>query len=318
MIVQPNFFVIGVAKGGTTSLHRYLSQHPEVYLTPIKETNHFAAADIDEERLQPVYKRDVGLDIERYIARGMERPVHIAHVREKAHYQALYSKVRSEKAIGEVSNSYAICPSAVPTIHRTHPRARILIMLRNPVERAWSHYLMNLRESKVVYGDFISEVNSDHQASEKGWGVSHQYLELGLYSDQLARVYQYFPKEQVHWMCYEDFRKDPQRVLKGICRFLEVDPEMPFDLSRKANKAGVPRHAMVNRLLVRSGLMHRLKSVATSAQKDWVKSALFKGGDALPIMSASERTFIHAFYRTEIEQLSMLLHTDLSAYWNMA
>ena len=103
---KPDFFVIGVVKGGSTSLYHYLDQHPEVYLPPIKETNHFAKADIHPEDFLPEYALDVKLDLDAYIKKGMPEKIHIAHVNSDEHYFALYDKVEGEKTLGDVSNSY--------------------------------------------------------------------------------------------------------------------------------------------------------------------------------------------------------------------
>jgi hypothetical protein len=317
MNAQPNFFVIGVAKGGTTSLHHYLSQHPEVYLTPIKETNYFASDDIDEQNLHPVYRKDIHLDLEAYIEQGMKRMVHIAHVRSKQHYQALYSKASNEKAIGEISNSYIICPSAMSKIKAQFPEAKLIFLLRNPIDRAWSHFLMNVRESKTTHHDFLSEVNADFSLNKRGWGVSHQYIELGLYANQVKRVLANFSKHQIKWLLFEDFKKNTPRSLKEICSFLNVDDNFEFDLSEKANTAGVPRNREVNKLLVDSGLVHKLKAIANPKQKAWVKSILLKQGAAIPKIKDSERDRIKEYYEKDVYVLSQLLEFDFNTTWNI-
>lgn len=313
----PNFFVIGVAKGGTTSLYHYLSQHPQVYLSPVKETNHFAMADIDERHLHPVYKNDVALDVERYLLDGMKYPVHIAHINKARHYEALFSRANGQKAIGEISNSYIICPSAVAAIAQKYPEAKLLVMLRNPVKRAWSHFIMNIREAKNTSRDFVTEVMQDHQAIRRGWGVNHQYLALGSYFTQMSRVLNHFPPAQVKWLLYEDFLQQPQEVLNDMLDFLGVDPAFDFSLEHKANEAAVPVSVSLNTALHKSGFVHRLKHLATPGQKEWVKSVLYKKGDALPKMTEEEYRFLAEFYRDEVSGLSGLLSFDFSAYWNI-
>lgn len=313
----PNFFVIGTAKAGTTSLYHYLSQHPDVYLPPIKETNHFAMGDIDESRLDPVYKRDVQLDLARYIKGGMRNTVHIAHVKRRLDYEALYSGVQKEKAIGEISNSYIICPSAIPSIKSEYPEAQLLVMLRNPISRAWSHFLMNQREGKVQSNDFVTEVMQDYSASHRGWGVNHQYLELGLYAKQLKNVFKHFAPGQVKWFLFEDFVAEPDQVMRQITDHLGIDQEFHFNFSKKANQAGVPRSRMINQLLVNSGLVHSLKSLASEKQKSWVKSKLYKRGKDLNKMSSSEANFLYKFYQSDIAELSDLLSVDFASYWKI-
>jgi len=313
----PNFFVIGTAKAGTTSLYHYLSQHPDVYLPPIKETNHFAMGDIDESLLDPVYKRDIQLDLARYIRNGMKNTVHIAHVKRKLDYEALYSGVQHEKAIGEISNSYIVCPSAIPSIKLEYPNAKLIVMLRNPVSRAWSHFLMNQREGKVRIHDFIAEVMQDYSASHRGWGVNHQYLELGLYAKQLQRVFEQFAPHQLKWFLFEDFVAYPDKVMRSIANLLGVNEDFQFDFSKKANQAGVPRNRFVNQLLVNSGLIHSLKSIAGERQKSWIKSRLYKSGNELQKIGKEETDFLFDFYQSDIAQLSDLLSFDFMNYWKL-
>lgn len=314
----PNFFVIGAAKAGTTSLYHYLAQHPDIYLPPIKETNHFAMADIDEERLDPVYRKDVQLDLPAYIKGGMKRTVHITHVERKMDYEALFASHCHEKALGEISNSYLLCPSAVPAIRERHPSAKLLVFLRNPVRRAWSHYLMNCREGKVRFDDFILEAETDHTAAHKGWGVNHQYLEAGLYGKQMTHVLKEYPAHQVRWFLFEDFVGQPKNVLAEVCKYLEVSPNHAFDASKKSNEAGVPRSKWINQLLVNSGLLHGLKTLASESQKEWIKSKLYRKGNKVAKMSDEEENFLTEFYRADVERLSRLLSFNFNQYWNLS
>ncbi len=314
---RPNFFVIGVAKGGTTSLHRYLGQHPEVYLTPIKETNHYALADINEAYLDPVYRRDIQINLDRYVKNGMKQQVHIAHVKEPRHYQALYSQVTSETAIGEISNSYIISPNAVQTIQREHPEARLIVMLRNPVLRAWSHYLMNIREGKTTQKDFITECLVDAESTHTGWGINHQYLSLGAYASQMQRVLEVFDQRQVKWMLYEDFAAKTSHSLAELSTFLGINPSFEFDLSQRSNQAGVPVNATVNKALIQSGVLHGLKSLASPKQREWAKQLLYRGGKSLPKMTSKELAFLEQHYRDDVRQLSDLLDFNFNAYWNI-
>ena len=158
---SPNFFVVGVVKGGTTSIYNYLSQHPDVYLTPIKETNHFSDNDMLHEHFEKQYKIDSGLDIKSYLAKENKGQLHIAHVRDREDYLSLYDNVDHQKARGEVCNSYMLCPSASSEIHSAFPRSKIIVMLREPVKRMYSQYLMNVREAKVLNRSFREEIEHD-------------------------------------------------------------------------------------------------------------------------------------------------------------
>lgn len=310
----PNFFVIGVVKGGTTSLYHYLAQHPDIYLPPIKETNHFAAADMEPAHFLPGYAQDVALNLDRYISRGMKEQVHIAHVNDPAHYAALFSKVDGQKAIGEISNSYMVCPSAAAAIHAAHPKARILVILRNPIARAWSQYLMNLREAKEKAGPFIGALQRDVSATHRGWGVNHQYLELGKYATQLAPYIKLFGHTQVCPIFFEAFRASPERIMAEVCRFLGVDDQFVFNFETERNKASLPRNAAMNRMLVRTGAVKALKGVFPRAIRQKMAGILYTD-KALPSMSQADRQWLKEYYKEEVDGLVELIGTAPYDHW---
>lgn len=311
---RPNFFVIGVVKGGTTSLHNYLAQHPDVYLPPIKETNHFARKDIQPEHFLKGYAQDVKIDLDAYINSGMKEPIHIAHVNEDRHYEALFSKVRTEKAIGEISNSYMICPSAASEIHAFNPRAKILVMMRNPIRRAWSQYLMNLREAKSDAQDFIKEIQEDHASTLKGWGVNHQYLELGKYSGQLKRYIHLFGKENVLPLFFEDFKSYPEASLKQICSFLNIDEDFSFDFSEKSNTSSLPRNVVLNKILVESGIISTAKRLTPKKLRQKMASVLYTDKN-MPELSEEDSDWLRDYYMDEVRNLSELLGVDVVSKW---
>lgn len=310
----PDFFVIGVVKGGTTSLYTYLDQHPEIFLPRIKETNHFAAADVQHQYFLPTYAKDVDIDLNRYFKKGMPEVIHIAHVDSSEHYRQLYDVEHSAKRVGDVSNSYMICPSSAESIYAHYPASRILVVLRNPVSRAWSQYLMNIREAKTTCDGLIEEFEYDRKRPHTGWGVSHQYLELGHYAEQLKRYYERFPKNQIHVVLYEDYRKSPEEVLRGICQFLQVREDFSFDFSEQRNRASRPRSEGLNRALVNTGILKAVKGIIPRSFRDRGKKLLYteKG---LPEMTEPERDYLIGYYQEEVESLEQLLGRSLKGHW---
>lgn len=310
----PNFFVIGVVKGGTTSLYHYLDQHPDIYVPPVKETNHFAAADIDPAHFLQGYAQDVEMDLDRYIARGMKEQVHIAHVNEPAHYAALFSKVEGQKAVGEISNSYMVCPSAAAAIYAAYPEARLLVILRNPIGRAWSQYLMNLREAKEEAGSFIEALQRDASTTYRGWGVNHQYLELGKYASQLAPYIERFGPTQICPVFFEAYRASPANVMAEVCRFLGVDEQFVFNFETERNKASLPRNPALNRFLVRTGAVKTLKRVFPRSIRQKMAGMLYTD-KSLPSMSEADRQWLRNYYQEEVDALVGLIGAAPYAHW---
>jgi len=312
---HPNFFLVGVVKGGTTSLHYYLAQHAQIYMSPIKETNYFSRDDIDKSLFSRDYVHDVNIDLDRFFTSGMQHTIHIAHIESKEDYLRLFSNVREEVAIGEASNSYILYPGAAQKIHDTYADARILMMLRDPAERAYSQYIMNLRLGKTLTRDFIGEITEDDACARKGWGANHQYLAIGKYYEQVHRYLEFFSKDQVMVCFYEDYRADVMPVLKSIYGFLQVDENFLPDTSEKLNVAGVARFRKLNHWINQVGLIswakRRLPRSWRSPFKRWMYST---NQSDIRDMTAEEREFLVNYYREDVQKLSKLLDRDLS-HW---
>lgn len=295
-------------------MYHYMAQHPEVYLPPIKETNHFAASDISEKDFLKSYAQDVNIDLDKYIKSGMKETIHIAHVNADHHYEALFSKVDKEKAIGEISNSYMICPSSAESIHRFNPEAKILVVLRNPIRRAWSQFLMNLREAKSDADNFIQELEHDHSQNPKGWGVNHQYLELGKYTQQLKRYLDLFGKDRVLPIFFEDYKNNPEEILSSACRFLKIDDTFQFDFSEKSNASALPRNAGLNRFLVNSGILSTAKKLIPKPLRQKFSAALYSDKN-MPTLQEADAKWLCSYYQDDVGQLSELLGKDITQKW---
>lgn len=306
--------MVGVVKGGTTSLHHYLSSHPDIYLPPIKETNHFSKKDIRKEFFMNAYARDVDIDLDRYFRAGMPKPLHIAHVNRPDHYSELFSKVSNEISVGEISNSYMICPSAAKSIYDFNPHAKILMILRNPISRAWSQYLMNIREAKNTYNDFIEEVTADDSSQPKGWGINHQYLELGKYAEQVSRYIELFGRKNVLAIFYEEYRSNPKSVLSTICSFLGVNSDFNFDFSDKRNASSLPRNAVLNRFLVHSGVLNKLKRTIPGPVRRKIMPLLYSNAN-IPEITTSSEEWLQNYYLDDVRALEELLATDVTKQW---
>lgn len=310
--IIPDFLVIGAVKAGTTSLHAYLDQHPEIYLSPIKETNFFSLSDMQFTHFRKDYRYDVTIDFERYLSRRPLVEKHIAHVLDFKTYEALFDDAQEAAMLGEVCNSYLICPSSAKAIYQQNPKAKIIAVLRNPVERAFSQYLMNIKEGKTTESDFITEIKADLALNRRGWGVSHQYHELGHYASQLRPYFETFPNEQIKVLFFDDFKKDSTQFLKDLFNFLGVQ-QIPIDTSVKLNQAGKPRLGKLNFLLTQTGIISFLKSIfPRNIRQQLAKLVYTKKG--LPKLQTEEREYLLKYYRDETANLETLLGKNLD-HW---
>ncbi len=200
----PNLYIVGAVKSGTTSLYAYLGQHPEVFFPDMKEPHFFS-------RPQP----------------STAQTHLITYVKDEADYRRLYARGAGYAWRGDASPSYLWAPEAPARIHEVSPAARILIILRDPVERAYAQYLMDYSEG-AIEEPFFEALERDWLRPDKGWGVSQLYVELGQYTEQIRRYRQTFGTDQVLVLLLEDLKKDPHGTLRTIGRFLGIAPE-PLD-----------------------------------------------------------------------------------------
>lgn len=307
---KPNFFIIGAAKAGTTSLYEYLKQHPDIYFSPVKEPNYFST-DIQVEHFSNTYKKNTFLDTEEYFSKKNLEPLQLTFVRKAEHYRRLFENVRHEKAIGEASTSYLYSSVAAKNIRAYCSQARIIAILRNPIERAISHYQMALRYGHTHLG-FRQAIESDMNKSPKGWGISELFIELGLYYQQLKRYFDLFPPDKIKVLLLDDFKEDPQGTVKDCQRFLSVKEISPEGYEIY-NQARIPRFKLLNKLMTESGVKNLLKKQLPGKVREKLKERFFSENEEFNV-TKKDMEFLKSIYREDIEKTSRLINRDLSAW----
>lgn len=287
----PNFFIVGAAKAGTTSLHAYLSQHPEVFMSKLKEPNYFSSFMVRPE-------------FDNFI------PV----IRDSIAYQDLFLGSESYKAVGEASPSYLSDVDAAVRIRSAIPNAKIIISLRNPVQRAYSHYLMDYHEGRESR-PFPQALEADQARSEKGWGVSFQYVELGLYADQVERYLNAFGRDKVLVILFEDLIRETAIVMQEVARFLDVDPtgypestfnrvHNPFEASRGRFARSILRFRPI-RVWSKRWISQKLRTAVRNR-------FLFTKGQRPNLDKMAQQSLAERF-APDLQRLERLLERDLGA-----
>ena len=143
--IKPNLFIVGAAKAGTSALHAILSEHPNIFMSPVKEPNYFSS-DLLVDNFNSEQKKKFKNEKIQFLNNGAVRPCHQLYVRNKTDYLRLFKDADSKvKYCGEASVSYLFSKIAAQKIKEFNPVSKIIIILRNPVERAFSHFLMDLK-----------------------------------------------------------------------------------------------------------------------------------------------------------------------------
>ncbi len=303
-MTMPNFLVIGAGKSGTSSLYAYLKQHTQVCMSPVKETNFFA-----------------------YEPGAASLPGGTSfRITDLETYRGLFQAVAGELAIGEASPSYLPSPVAAGHIAREIPAARLIAILRQPADRAYSEFRHRQRNGREPRRDFVAAVRDEQTGRRDHWAPGARYLHAGLYAWHLKRYFSLFDRCQIQVYLYQDLCTDAQALMQSIYSFLGVDPGFGPALEIRHNTgSNVPRNHNLNRFL--TGLSFRLD------RSDRLKKAshyLSPGGKhpvdylARRIRQFSRRMVVPAppldpdlrrelteFYRADILELQDLIGRDL-------
>ena len=163
-------------------------------------------------------------------------------IRDKREYLRLFENARGYTAVGEATPIYLWDPDAPKLIHQTVPNARIIIILRNPIERAYSNYLMKKKYSGME-SSFYDELMRDYKSQEKLYGRSQLYVEFGMYYEQVKRYFDIFGRKQVNVIIFEEFIVHPEQSVNEVLAFLGVNYTVPA-ISEQYNPYSVPRSSI--------------------------------------------------------------------------
>ena len=293
----PNFLIIGAPKAGTTSLYRYLAEHPKVFMSPLKEPKFFAIEGQDVDYSGP------GDDTHEYIT-------------DYETYLSLFDSATSETALGEASPWYLHMRGSAERIHSRIPNVKIVAILRDPVERAYSQFCMHKGYSHEPISDFESAWQAEAKRMSDNWSPRWFYRDRGLYYAQLRRYFDIFDKDQIRVYLFEDLERDSLAVAQDIYEFLGVDNHFVPDTSQRFNAR---RTAGISSLYHALGRSRRIRSIANRLARSSIGSELIHVikkislHGKLPLSSATRCRLIEE-YRDDIVQLSGLIDRDLSQW----
>jgi|SRR5215210_1688650 len=290
-MTMPNFLIIGAMKSGTTALYYYLEQHPQIYMSPVKEPNFFCVE-------------------------GQENP-DPKSTSDSETYRRLFKSASGERALGEASHCYLYKAEAIERIKYYVPEAKFIAILRNPVDRAYAHFLHMVRNGTEPFADFTQALQEDESGSHRN-RTPQDYIGRGFYYVQLKRYFDNFPPDRIKIYLYDDLNSTPIDTLQDAFRFLGVDDSFVPDVSVKHNVSGYPKSRVLDKLLTLGPVTHALK-LYLPAELRW---RLSKVHDKLksrnlvkppPVQTTVRRHLIET-YREDTLKLQELIRRDLSGW----
>jgi hypothetical protein len=278
---RPNFFVVGAAKSGTTALYHALREHPDVYLPATKEP-HFYAYLADRSKTRHLYDDETSA---------------------RRSYRELYADVTNETAVGDSSTTNLVVSGAAAAIAQDVPDARIVAVLRHPVDRAFSHWCHFLAAGGEEIRDFAEALCQEQARREAGFPFTYEYLGWGSYATQLQPFYECFGRERVLVHLYDDLRTDASAVVRDTLDFIGVDGSGAAASVARHNEMPVPRFPAMQRALARRGRAGRVMA-------RWAAANLTRRLTLDPALRAE----LTAQLGDDISRLETLIDRDLSAW----
>lgn len=299
---MPNFLIIGAAKAGTTALYSYLKQHPQIYMSPEKEPHFFA---FEGEKLK--FGGTAG-------DREWLNRTAITDIKT---YQQQFQKVSQQIAIGEASALYLYIPKAAERIRHYIPNAKLITILRNPAQRAYSAFLFQMRDSLEPITDFTQALQEEKIRIQKNWVPIYYYQQMGFYYNQVKRYFDIFNRDQIKVYLYEDFSANPMSILQDTFQFLGVDDTFTPNVLERHNVSGIPKNKVLSNFIVNP---HPIKDMFKPFLPKSLRRGLIVGLknrrslDKPPRMSAEVSKQLIDVYREDILKLQDLLQRDLSIW----
>jgi hypothetical protein len=298
----PNFFLVGAAKAGTTSFHHYLKQHPAIYLPENKENFFFSG-------IKKNTFTGAGSDYGQVVVENLED------------YLKLFQNINNEKAVGEVCVAYLyFYENTIANIKKyLNESPKIIIILRDPAERAFSNYRHHVRD-KIEDLSFEKAIRPEilriRKENKSWWGF--QYIDAGFYCNQVSAYFNAFDRKNVKICLYEDLEEDSIITMKDIYKFLEVDEDFIPNTAAKYNVGPTLRNESFDQFLTKYDHPAKralrpivLNIIGKRYTETLVNYFIYK--NTFNIKPKTRKRLIE-IYRSDILKLEALIDRDLSGW----
>lgn len=305
MTSDVNLFLVGAHKAGTTAIYKCLEQSDQIYFPVIKEPSYFYTATRGKQTIGPY-----GLD--KYSS---------AKINTLKEYKSLYERAGDCKYWGDASTIYLYADVA-EEIQNYNPNSKIIISLRNPVDRAYSAFNYVRMEQLEPCEKFTEAVELERKRIGLGWGPDWHYISRGYYYNQVKKYIDVFGAENVLIVVFEDFLKDQEGLIRQLESFLGVD--LPLEKLDKVNDTYVAVNSLdkwFRTFIAKSSIVKSLlkRVIPLKLRRKIVEYLLYerswgKGERPRPIDSR-DKDSIRALFDADIENLEKLLGRDLGNVW---
>lgn len=296
-MTMPNFLIIGAQKSATTTIAYYLEQHPEIFMSPIKEPGFF-----DFEGTAPSFSGPG------------DREMYELVVSDINGYQNLFREAQTEKAIGEATTWYLYSEEAPKRIKSYIPNVKLIVVLRNPISRAYSAYMHTVRDGREKLS-FHEALNAEEARIRANWEYIWRYQEIGFYSKQLKRYLCEFSRDQIKVFLYEDFCDRTDLFFRDLFKYLGVNQEFNISISKNLNISGVTKSKLVHSLLKDTNPFKKtLKPFLPTSVREFIANKARALNYHKQPCAYEDKVKLLEIFRSDILELQEIIGRDLS-HW---
>ncbi len=294
---RPNFFLLGAAKCGTTSIAKYLDQHPEIFVSKPKEPNYFAF----EPNVQPTCRGPAD-------SQQLYELLLKYSVTSPSEYLELFAPAQQERAVGEASVRYLYETHTAAKIAEFAPEAKLIAVLRDPVDRLYSHYHMNVRQH-IEPEDLSGALRAEDDRVSQGWGWDWHYRRVGHYAEQLEEFSRHFDRSQLLVVFHADLQAHPQATMQALFRHLEVSTDFEPDFSSRAMVGHTPRWRKLRRIIREDNPIKTIarQLVPQGLRQRFVHWSESKNRQAIPKLATQQRQAIRGQFAEDSQHLADFL-----------
>ena len=297
----PDFFIAGAPKAGTTALHAALARHPELYLSAVKEPKFFLTDG------PPPAQGGPG-----------DAKTYREHIWRRPDYEALFASAPPGTITGESTPFYLYNFAAQQRINKLIPQARMIIVLRDPIERAHSNWTHLWSAGLDPIDDFVGACGAENRRVAAGWADFWHYKRIGLYGEQLEHLYTLFPPEQVLLFRYRDLVNNPAGTLDRICAFLGIRQGLIDQVPREnvtAHPDQTLRHQYLSKVLrTGSAITSLLPGHPAKELIDRLEGTLQRGAAPRRPLTWQQRQALIPFFEADVRLLGNLTGHDFSSW----
>jgi len=279
----PNLFIVGAPKAGTHSLYEYLNQHPKIFMSPRKEPYFFCPIMVPDgdKKSNPI--------------------------RNEKEYLELFNESKNETILGEATASYLGDPKSAELIYKKIPNAKIIIIVRNPIDRAFSSYWGLVKNGLKM--SFSNSIREDFEILKKDQ-ISESYLFAGFYFEQIKKYQNVFGKENVKIIISEEFRNNIEQVVNEVLTFLGLSKLNNFDKEIHGSYK-IRKRQYLQPLLANKFSTTIAKKILSKNSREQIIDSV-RPSRKRPEIKMEDREFLKKIYIEDVENTEKLLNKNLN------